>query len=172
MHRRYFILLLLSILCLTGGKVYASGVSLWNFYTSENNDTTLKNIFDLNDDPYAYLFVNKDMLVTTPDALDITWTWYYLDGMHWVLQETDADSARSWSANLDLNDNFNTWEPLNAELIPGRWKVDVKWLPSDSNSTCWYTKTAKFTVTPEPLGCSLFALGSGVIALLRRKRRA
>ncbi len=172
------------------GLLYASGTAYakqagddWSLWTTvASGSETLQSNFGLTQQPYGYLFIDKDSIVNkkgkvlTPDTIDIKWVWYD-EGKK---SSKEKDVKVDWAGNTDEAGNFQVWtSPKNWAGIanPGDWTVQVNWSAlAGKNDTVFRApaKTANFSVvSPEPVSALLFLFGGiGLAArrLFSRKR--
>jgi len=125
------------------------------YMVNDKGSTTAQDIFTLDDTPWLYLKLPVQ-------SYNVTSSWW-----------TSPTNSAYYLSNLPSTD-YEIWlSPLGWDTIKeaGVWNVSALYYyannPGDSSGmgkTC-------FTVTPEPLGCALFALGGMALAFFRRKRR-
>ncbi len=121
-------------------------------------DTNPQTNFGWDDTPWLYLKL--------PDPAPATvGSWWYnpsffpYQGFEVVCPQTTATDR--WLA-------ISNWEDVKAM---GDWTVyGMHWYEAGTYTPSFDSKSTTFTVTPEPLGCSLFALGGLSLAFLRWKR--
>ncbi len=140
----------------------------WDFYTVRENETSLTDTFSLSQQPYSYLFIPHASYEYLPSSLNVKWTW--------VFSGEDRYEERyfllPWETHQDAQGNFYIFEtaPLWEDIKePGQWEAQISWCAWEGGG--YHNKSASFTVTPEPLGCSLFALGGAAIAFIKKRRR-
>ena len=172
MVKNFFLIILIILgVCLFSANDKAEAVTNWDFYTTDKDSSALKAEFAMHEQPYSYLFVNKEKFSSTPLEMDIKWTWLY-NGQEEYLERY---YHLPWDEFLDNNENFQIWE--TPSLWPdinesGLWETKVSWKALLSDGwTGYHNRSTSFTVTPEPVSSLLFVAGGASLAIFRYKRK-
>ena len=139
--------------------------------------TTLKDVFQLDEQPVAFIAFDRDEL-NTSKPFSIDWYWQF-------------DSEAVVSHNFQNFSSFPTdplqlWDPIaNWDLLkkPGEWHLLSQWVnPVNVASTKGgfganifdFKVLPKVTVTPEPVSTILFLTGGAPLAwrLLRKRQKS
>jgi|GEM_PF-6971243 hypothetical protein len=178
MIKRFLSALFISMVCLCFAPRAQAQDAGWSLETTREGKTNEKKNFNLNQQPYGYLFIDNDFFKTAPRKLDITWQWFYLgaDGKEKEAQEKYLRLA--WDSGLNKDGDFQMWEsPDNWKGIEqaGNWKVKVAWNAVNGDGGV-NRDGARFTIAPEPVSAILFLLGgAGLVTrklTIRKKSKA
>ena len=125
---------------------------------SEGSTTRKENdIFDWDETPWLYIKLDKD-------NYNIVSSWWYT-----------PTSGAVYYADADPDNVFERWLTLdNWDSVKevGEWEVNALYYYAFAPCDKFGEGCTRFTVTPEPLGCALFALGGITLALIRKKRKS
>jgi hypothetical protein len=137
--------------------------------TTDENSVTPKTVFGFDETPFAFIQFESDKL-NVDKPLKLRWTWKHehdLVGQEYE-RTTDfppGDTTQVWNA-LDI------WDEVKE---PGDWSVKTNWFNLGEGGgfekTHFTVASESFTVTPEPLGISLFLLGGTALAAGLRRRK-
>jgi len=123
---------------------------------ADYGDTLSQDVFDIDETPWLYLklsAVDNNFIQTA-----------------WLSPTNDRYEFGTETVNTD-----EWWIPLSeweTRAEPGEWRAGAMLYLADNPQDLSNTKFTRFTVTPEPLGCALFALGGMALAFFRRKRKS
>jgi len=134
------------------------------FYTvASSGSTSATSEFTLDSKPWLYLKFN-----TTGDVVNsVTWsspTVFDIDTSAVVVENLTSTYSEYWISMSDAD--WNTY------AATGEWNVAALSRSGLKGNYTYYIQDKDFTVTPEPLSCVLFLTGGGLLAVLKRKRKA
>lgn len=170
MKKTLLILFVVGIsLFILNSSAFAAGQ--WNFKTTEKGSSDLKTEFGWDEKPFSFLFINQDKFSPVPSELDVKLTWLYGAEEQYL----ERFYHLSWENNLGAAGNFRIWEDPNRWndiKQVGDWTAKVSWSANvDGEWTSNYSRTANFTVTPEPVSSLLFLIGGISLAGFGYRRR-
>lgn len=167
--KRYFWFFVFSVILCLGIPVLAfADASYDRVYTVASNGSDVKKTdFDLGQKPWLFLELPD---VTVYEWMATVYTYNHNGSSYTATPNTDpffTDGDKIW---LTLSDA--KWFEIQGE---GLWTVSLTSILVSGSSFDFVTGSTNFTVNntvvPEPLSMSLFLLGSGVLALRRRRRK-
>lgn len=132
-------------------------------YTTDNNSTVEKNVFTLDETPFAYIQFNSDDLNLTKDLeLDYRFKHGGTGSTYW---QSVSENLAGATGLLNYWNTLAEWDTVKQT---GTWEIKTFWNnPSGSTGNQTYT----FTVTPEPASMALFGLGAGLLGLAGFRRK-
>ena len=131
-------------------------------YTTEENSTTQKSTFSLNEKPFTFIQFNPGDL-NTDRPMFLKWVWQFGQG-------PSLATVREKITNFDDNP-LNLWNSLdNWDLYKkvGNWSVKVNWWNGLGSMG---SGIANFVVTPEPVSSLLFLVGGVTLAATRLRKK-
>ncbi len=157
------------ILSISPNKAFATYLEPYlGPYMTDESSTTLRDTFDLHEEPFAYIgFDVIDLNSYRP--LELTWSWYFDTDM-FVASESQRISHFD-NPFLDIWNSLDDWD--NYARV-GDWRTVISWendvLLSKGG---WGSQTVNFTVNPEPVSSVLFLIGGATLAVrhYRKKRK-
>jgi hypothetical protein len=173
MFKKFFLILMILGICLFSVEDNAEAVVEWDFYTTDKDSSIPKVEFGWDEQPYSYLFIDRDSFDTIPEVLDIKWQWFYVDDLYYE----EHYFYFPWNESTDEEGNFRIWESPQYWLSMrefGDWSARVVWRAEiEGNWTGYRWRSFDFTVTPEPVSSILFITGGAILIgrrYLRRKK--
>jgi hypothetical protein len=155
--------------CLTSSAHAATKDWGYVWTTSSATDSGKQKNFTLDQQPFAYLFINKDAVDPSTKNLNITWKWFSIgdEGKEKVAQEKYF--SYNWKSGADADGNFQMWEsPANWNDIQksGDWRVRAEWSAKGGKGNG--AAAANFNIiAPEPVSALLFLLGGAGLGIKR-----
>lgn len=126
------------------------------YMVDANGSNVEKNVFDWSETPWLYLKL--------PVAeYNVTSSWWTSPSDQYFYTSTTPSSYQELWLTL------NNWTTLREV---GLWKVSALYYYANNPCDEHGVGYTSFTVTPEPLGCALFAVGGIALALFRKKRKS
>jgi len=153
--RKYLSALICCVmLFITASPVFACYEDI--YVVGAENSTVEKDIFVWDETPWLYLKLDRN-------SYDVDSTWISPSASETFLHTEGPEGAyERWITPADWSDIKET----------GSWKVDVRLFNPENYPNCSFGHSCDtFTVTPEPLGCFLFLLGSAALGWRRRRMK-
>ena len=163
MKRKVSVIVAFCVMVLLSCPAFASNVAE-NFYMTDFESTDRKDTFSLGETPFLYV----DLGLASPS--------FSLGGSFW--ENPAGEDFSEWFPSSSVGEvwvKLDDWD-WNDSASLGEWNVDAFYFSLNTgdsvNFAYGYTENpTKFTVTPEPIGCTLFAIGGMALAFFRKRMR-
>lgn len=152
MRRSVKIVVIFAALVMMACPVFADFEEIKMF---AEDKTTEKYIFDFDETPWLYIKLTEE----SDNFIKTLWRAPSLE-VH--PEDTLPDETDEWWISL------TDWE---TEKEVGLWRISALLYLVGTPDASDVDYSTSFTVTPEPMGCALFALGGVTIALFRLRRK-